>query len=96
MEPMERLLFWLLEGTRGGHTRARLLSLLMKKPRNMRQLALASKLDYKTVQYHVEMLEKNSLLEKSGGKYGGIYFVSELLLAQKKYVKMIKGDSNES
>jgi hypothetical protein len=42
MDPMKRLLYWLLEGTRGGPTRIQLLSLLSKRPMNLRQLALAA------------------------------------------------------
>ena len=66
MEPTKRLLFWLLEGTKGGPTRIQLLSLLAKKPMNMRQLALAAKLDYKTVEHHVRLLEKNLVIEPTG------------------------------
>ena len=91
---MKRLLYWLLEGTKGGPTRVLLLSILSMKPMNMRQLALAAKLDYKTVEHHVELLMKNSVLEHSGNGYGQVYFISDIALAQDEFGKMIKGGKN--
>ncbi len=94
MDPMKRLLYWLLEGTKGGPSRVALLSLLSKKPMNMRQLALAAKLDYKTVEHHVNLLMKNSVLEHSGDGYGQVYFISDIALAQSELGKLIKGGKN--
>ncbi len=94
MEPMKRLLFWLLEGTRGGPTRINLLSLLSKKPMNLRQLSLAAGLDYKTVEHHAQLLLKNSVLECSGNNYGKIYFISDIALAQEGFTTMIRGGNN--
>jgi DNA-binding transcriptional ArsR family regulator len=95
MEPTKRLLFWLLEGTKGGPTRIQLLSLLAKKPMNMRQLALAADLDYKTVEHHVRLLEKNLIIEPMGSGYGKMYFVSDLLLGEKEFAGKIRGDRYE-
>ena len=94
MDPMKRLLYWLLEGTKGGPTRVLLLSLLSKKPMNMRQLALCAGLDYKTVEHHVDLLVKNSVLECSGNGYGQVYFVTDIALAQDEFGKLIKGGKN--
>lgn len=91
MEPTKRLLFWLLEGTKGGPTRIQLLSILAKKPMNMRQLALAAKLDYKTVEHHVRLLEKNLIVERMGDGYGQVYFISDMLLGEKEFMGMIRG-----
>ena len=91
MDPMKRLLFWLLEGTKGGPTRIRLLSILSKKPMNLRQLSIAAKLDYKTVEHHVDLLVKNSILENSGNGYGQVYFISDIAMAQDELGKLIKG-----
>jgi len=95
MEPTKRLLFWLLEGTKGGPTRIQLLSLLAKKPMNMRQLALAANLDYKTVEHHVRLLEKNLIIEPMGSGYGKMYFVSDLLVGDKDVMSKIRGDGYE-
>lgn len=91
MEPAQRLLFWLLEGTKGGPTRTRLLGLLAKRPMNTRQLALAARLDYKTVEHHVQLLAKNSVLEASGAGYGKVFFVSDAILSQDGVADMLKG-----
>ena len=94
MDPMKRLLFWLLEGTKGGPTRIRLLSLLEKKPMNLRQLSLAAGLDYKTVAHHVQLLLDNSVLECQGSGYGKVYFISEAALAQKEFAELMRGGRN--
>ncbi len=94
MDPMKRLLFWLLEGTKGGPTRLSLLSILAKKPMNTRQLSLAAGLDYKTVEHHVELLEKNSVLESTGDGYGQVHFISDIALADKDFAAKLKGGNN--
>jgi DNA-binding transcriptional ArsR family regulator len=95
MEQTKRLLFWLLEGTKGGPTRIQLLSLLAKKPMNMRQLALAANLDYKTVEHHMRLLEKNLVVEPMGEGYGKMYFISDMLLGEKEFMGRIRGDRDE-
>lgn len=75
MDAKDRLLFWLLSATKGGPTRVRVLSALRKSPMNLRKLALALGMDYKTVQAHIELLVKNGVLDAQGG-YGAIYFIS--------------------
>jgi len=95
MGPTNRLLFWLLEGTKGGPTRIQILSLLAKKPMNMRQLALAANLDYKTVEHHVRLLEKNLIIDCIGSGYGKAYFVSDMVLGEKEIMDKIRGEGNE-
>lgn len=94
MEPMKRLLYWLLEGTKGGPTRIQLLSILLRKPMNLNQLAREAGLDYKTVEHHVQMLSKNSILDSEGGGYGKVYFVSESVLSLPEFAGILKGDKN--
>ncbi len=36
-------------------------------------------LDYKAIQHHVKVLEKNNIITKVGEKYGVTYFVSPFL-----------------
>jgi len=67
--------------------------LLLQKPRNMRQLALAAGMDYKSVQHHIELMEKNSVVEKAGG-YSPLYFVSDIVLAEKDFITRYKGDTH--
>ena len=47
----------------------------------MNQLAEALGLDYKAVQHHVGVLEKNNMVTKAGEKYGVLYFISNYLEA---------------
>lgn len=93
---MKRLLFWLLDGTRGGPTRISLLRILSKKPMNLRRLSIAAGLDYKTVEHHVKLLMENSVLEYSGNGYGKVYFISDIALAQKEFKEMLRGGNDGS
>ncbi|MBI2546378.1 winged helix-turn-helix transcriptional regulator [Candidatus Woesearchaeota archaeon] len=75
---MKNLIWYLLLGTRGGETRAKILLAINKKPMNANQLATRLKLDYKTIQHHVKILTDNRLLAPiNNGKYGAAYFISE-------------------
>jgi DNA-binding transcriptional ArsR family regulator len=72
----ERLLWWVIAGTRGGATRARIISLLKEHPSNASQIADQLGLDYKTIRHHIGVLEENRLLARVGGKYAATYFLS--------------------
>ena len=39
------------------------------------------RLDYKTVQHNIRVLEKNNFIERQGDGYGDIFFVTELISA---------------
>jgi DNA-binding transcriptional ArsR family regulator len=77
----KRILWYLFAGTRGGINRAKIIDLLKEHPYNMNQLAEALKLDYKAIQHHISILEKNNMVNKIGEKYGVLYFVSNYLEA---------------
>ena len=94
MDALKRLTFWLLEGTKGGPTRIRLLSLLETKPMNMHQLSKSASLDYKSVEHHIGLLEKNGLVEYTGDGYGKVYFISDSMLSQKDMLERIRGEEN--
>lgn len=95
MDSMKRLLFWLLEGTKGGATRKSLLSILAKSPMNARQLSLKAELDYKTVEHHLRLLEKNYIVESVGGGYGKAYYVCEDVLKMWDFDEGKKGGKND-
>ena len=73
----KRVVYWLLIASRGGANRAKILSLLKKQPKNMKQIADELHLDYKTVQHHIGIMLEHGLLETTGQGYGKIYFVSQ-------------------
>jgi len=74
MANLERVLWYLLGGTRGGPLRIRILRLLRERPYNTNQLADKLDVDYKTVQHHLEVLEENEVVVPSGEDYGVVFF----------------------
>ena len=80
MHEVERALDWIIVGTMGGKNRARIIKELIKKPQNTNQLSKTLELDFKTVQHHLKVLEKNKLVTyKGGGGFAKIYFLSQML-----------------
>lgn len=74
---MEKALWYLIAGTRGGENRARIIRCLRERPRNPNQVAEELELDYNTVKHHLEMLEEHDVVEKGGSEYGALYFVTD-------------------
>jgi predicted transcriptional regulator len=77
----KRLLWYLFAGSRGGENRIRIIDLLKERPYNTNQLAEALGVDYKAVQHHIGVLEKNNMVTRTGEKYGALYFISNYLEA---------------
>ena len=77
----KRLLWFVFAGSRGGLNRLRLVSVLKNTPLNANQLARELGLDYKAIQHHVQVLEKNNIVTKIGEKYNVTYFISNFLEA---------------
>jgi DNA-binding transcriptional ArsR family regulator len=75
----KRLLWYLFAGSKGALTRIRIIDLLRERPSNINQLSSALGLDYKGVQHHISVMEKNNLITRVGEKYGVIYFISDYL-----------------
>lgn len=75
----KRLLWFVFAGSRGGLNRLRIISSLKEKPLNTNQLAKELDLDYKAIQHHIKVLEKNNLIAKIGEKYGVTFFISTFL-----------------
>jgi len=74
-----KLLLYLFTSTRGGFTRLRIIITLFEKPYNTHQLATLLDLDYKAVQHHMKVLEKNNMVSKIGEKYGALFYLSNFL-----------------
>jgi predicted transcriptional regulator len=74
-----KLLLYLFTGTKGGYTRLKIIMSLEAKPSNTHQLSLELGLDYKAVQHHMRILEKNNLVTKVGEKYGALFYLSNFL-----------------
>ena len=74
-----RLLSYLFTGTRGGVNRLRIILLLSDKPLNAHQISKELNLDYNAIQFHMDVLEKNNLVSKTGPHYGTVFFLSTFL-----------------
>jgi DNA-binding transcriptional ArsR family regulator len=75
----KRLLWYLFAGSKGGDNRIKIIELLKERPYN--QLAEKLNLDYKAIQHHIAVLEKNNIISRMGEKYGVLYFISNYLEA---------------
>ncbi len=74
---LKRLLWYLLGGTRGGANRIEILKALLDRPLNANQLAEALRVDYKTIQHHLRVLEENGLVMSSEkGAYGAVILLT--------------------
>ena len=76
---LKYLLGWLIAGTRGGPTRAKIIEALKETPQNANQLATSLKMDYKTMRHHLEVLEKNKIITSIGDRYGATYFLTQTM-----------------
>jgi len=76
VRPLKYLLGWLIAGTRGGLTRAKIIEALRESPRNANQLANSLEMDYRTIRHHLKLLEKNRLITFTGDGYSNTYFLS--------------------
>jgi DNA-binding transcriptional ArsR family regulator len=74
---MEKALWYLFVGTRGGKNRARLIDALTERPQNANQLSEALDLEYNTIRYHLEKLVDHGIVETGGDDYGELYFLTD-------------------
>jgi predicted transcriptional regulator len=77
----KRILWYIFAGTRGGRNRMKIIELLKDRPYNINQLAETLRLDYKAIQHHILVLERNNLVNRVGERYGILYFISNYLEA---------------
>jgi DNA-binding transcriptional ArsR family regulator len=77
---LEYSLGWLIAGTKGGPTRAKIIKALKQASLNTNQIAIALKISYKTAEKNLEVLEKNKIVTTIADK-GGIttYFLSQTM-----------------
>ena len=76
----KRILWFIFASTRGGSTRAKILSLINKMPANSNQISINLNLNYKTVIHHLNVLIKNGLIITNDREiYGSTYFLTPLM-----------------
>lgn len=93
---VRRLLWYLFAGSKGGENRIKIINLLQDTPLNINRMAEVLNLDYKAVQHHVDVLQKNNLVSRMGEKYGIMYFVSNYLESNMDTFKEIVNKINKS
>jgi DNA-binding transcriptional ArsR family regulator len=74
---MEKALWYLFVGTRGGPNRMRLVRALSERPRNANQLSECLDVDYNTVRHHLDMLLEHDVVETGDADYGTLYFLTD-------------------
>ncbi len=91
---VRRLIVWLLYASRGGSTRLSILKLLKERgPMPVSQIARALNLNYRTVIYHLEILESHDLVTKVEMPEGTMYALSEAGLRNWDLIeKLIRGN----
>jgi predicted transcriptional regulator len=89
MSKYKYVLQWLLINTQGGENRIKILKQIFNQPQNANELCRLLQLNYKTIRYHLEILEKNNIINSVGDNYGKIYFPSEHLQELKDYFNEI-------
>jgi DNA-binding transcriptional ArsR family regulator len=77
----KNLLWMVFANSRGGHNRIRMIMALRKSPFNAHQLAKKLDLNYRAIQHHIGVLEKNNLVSHVGEQYGTVYYLSNLIEA---------------
>ena len=77
MESLKNVLYWLIANSLGGFNRGRILEEIIQKPQNANELSKNLDIEYKTIRYHLKVLEENGIITSVGGGYGKTYFPSE-------------------
>ena len=96
-DPDAKRLFWFVfAGSRGGLNRSKIISKLKAQPLNTNQLANELGLDYKAIQHHIRVLEKNNMITSVGEKYGVAYFISTYLEVNMETFEEIEGKLDKS
>ena len=78
---MDRLLWYVFAGSRGGATRVRIAKAIWDDPKNAHQLAKQLGLDYKTVEYNLRVLAKHVYVVGGDAGYGRLWMPSKNLRA---------------
>lgn len=67
---VNKRLWYLIAGTRGGMNRAKIIWVLHERPSNANMIAEGLQLDYKTVRHHLDVLRDNGIVMAGGGGNG--------------------------
>lgn len=90
MQQFDKMLWWLIGGTRGGKNRLRIIMTLEEQPLNANNIAEELDLDYKTVTHHLDLMEENNVVETIGEGYGKNYFLTEQMEQNLEQLEKVK------
>lgn len=76
---MNKIIQWVLLGTKGSENRIKIIQKIKEKPYNINQLSKELNLNYRTVKHHISKLKELKLVESYGERYGKLYFLSDLM-----------------
>lgn len=85
MGSLKNVIYWLIANSLGGFNRGRIIEELFHKPQNANELSKNLEIEYKTVRYHLKVLEENAIITSVGGGYGKTYFPTETFVENKQY-----------
>jgi len=86
----KQLLVYLFAGTRGAEMRVKIVLALNEKPSNINELAKLLGVHYKAMQYQIDVLYKNKLIQTPQREsYGAVYFLTPVMERHLEYVKGI-------
>lgn len=74
---MDKVLWWLILGTKGGVNRAKIIKKLNERPYSAHQLTYELDLSYRTIRHHIKILEDAKIIRSIGEKYGKMYFLTD-------------------
>ena len=92
----KRLLWFVFAASKGGLNRLKIISKLKENPLNTNQLAKELDLDYKAIQHHIKVLEKNNMITKVGEKYGITFFISSFLEVNMESFEEVESELDKS
>lgn len=90
MQRFDKILWWLIGGTRGGKNRLRIIMELEKQPKNANSLAEGLHLDYKTIMHHLDLMEENNVVETIGEGYGKNYVLTQQMEQNLDQLEQVK------
>ncbi|MDG6999613.1 MAG: winged helix-turn-helix transcriptional regulator [Nitrososphaerota archaeon] len=88
-ESEDQMFWWLIIGSKGGSTRAKMLQLICERPMNAHQLSEAMNVNYRTATFHLDVMLRNGLVMAEGPKYGLVYFPSPVCRAHKELLMTV-------
>lgn len=77
--PETKMIFWyLFATTKGAKTRIKIMNLIRTRPYNAHRISQELAMDYKAIKHHLEILEKNNIVDRFSAQYGSTFYPSSI------------------